>query len=138
MRTPHDSKRWRAQGKHRRGGRLASLAIGVLLWAIAGAGTALAQCDGCVNTPFPFHCGEVCMHNFLTRSQPPAPAPAPSFGALAVGAQDRRTFVFSTGFATQGQAEAAAVKKCNARVPQGQSCKTQVWFKNACASMAWG
>lgn len=121
MRAPQDSKRWQAQGKHRRGGRLASLALGVLLWAIAGAGTVLAQCNYCVNATFPFHCGEVCMHNSLNRSQPPAPAP--SFGALAVGVQDSRTFVFSTGFATQGQAEAEAVKKCNARVAHsGQGC----------------
>ena len=123
-----------------RGGHLARLAMGVLLGVIATIGTALAQCDYCANATFPFHCGEVCMDTFLRRFQPqtPAPAPAPSFGALAVGVQDSHTFVFSTGFATRGQAEAAAVAKCKARVAQGQSCTMRIWFQNACGSVAWG
>ena len=119
-------------------GSLTNLAIGMLMWALAGTGTASAQYDYCVNSSNPFHCGEVWMDNMLNRSRSQRPAPAPSFGALAVGVQDSSKFVFSTGFSTQGQAKAEAVKKCNARVAQGQSCKTQVWFRNACASIAWG
>ena len=120
-------------------GSLTNLAIGVLMWALAGTGTVSAQYDYCVNSSKSFHCGEVWMgkHASTARCRS-GPRPHRASGLWQWACRTVANSCSRPASPTQGQAKAEAVKKCNARVAQGQSCKTQVWFRNACASIAWG
>ncbi len=119
MRAPHDSKRWRAQGKHRRGGRLASLAIGVLLWAIAGAGRRWPSAT-VVSTPlFRFTATKSACTTSSPARSPLRPRPRRASGRWPWARRTAARSCLDRICHPQGQAEAAAVKKCNARVAPG-------------------